>query len=198
MPDDKAMRAHGQAMVETFFTQVEQAFAFLPAAYHFTLHERRSDSLEAKPSDTQETFVDAEAVDVYLSDHLEVDLTWGFAIATMRVTFVELLAPGVSPSRRYAWGARMSDAARMIYLETLAAARGHGSDPDFLLGDVSRVDGRSINRRFKLLQTNMAGVIGGLTRATEQYASDILQGDTSIFPEVMRLYGEQRRAQGHW
>lgn len=189
MPDVKAMQAHALATLPVFYAQVEQTFAFLPATYHYLLHEQRVES--------SSFFPDARAQVIYLGDKVEVDIVWGFASAAIFVTLVELQLPGVSPSKRYGWG-EVAGAARAIRLESLAAVRGHGDDPDFLLGDIDRVDGRSTNKRFKLLENNLSGVVDGLARATERYASDILRGDTSIFSEVMAYHTEKRRALGHW
>jgi hypothetical protein len=49
-----------------------------------------------------------------------------------------------------------------------------------------------------LLQTNFSGIIQGFARATERYAGDILRGDTSIFPSVMRHYTQKQQSLGYW
>ena len=198
MPDDKAIWAHGLANVSTFFAEVERAFAFLTGTFHFALAETTSTLHEARPTDTLDTILDAQAVVVYLSDHIEVDIVWGFHLATIHIAFIEVQTPGERPARWHLWDKEYPNSARGIRLDSLAAVRGHEDDPDFLLGNLDRVDGRSINRRFKLLQTNLTGVVDGLARATERYASDILRGDTSVFPEVMAYYTEERRARGFW
>ena len=189
MPDDKLMFAFALANVAAFYTHVEQAFAFLPATYNCQLH--------AQHLDDREDFRDARASVMHLGDKMEVDIRWDFASAIIRVVFVELPISHVSPTKRVAFG-EGREGAREISLELLTEVRRHPTDPDLLLGDLTGLDGRSINRRFKVIQSNLGGVIGGLARATERYASEILRGDTSIFPAVMRLYGEKRRAQGFW
>jgi hypothetical protein len=74
---------------------------------------------------------------------------------------------------------------------------GHADDPDFLLGDSYQEGGRITNKRFKLLQSDLAGVLDGLARATERYASDILRSDLSIFPEVQAYCDEKPWPWGH-
>jgi phosphoribosylaminoimidazole (AIR) synthetase len=38
-----------------------------------------------------------------------------------------------------------------------------------------------------LIDTNLAGILEGLARATQRYAAAMLAGDTSEFPEVVRF-----------
>jgi hypothetical protein len=59
------------------------------------------------------------------------------------------------------------------------------------IGDSDQVGGRITNKRFKLLQSDLPGVLDGLARATERYASDILRGDLSIYPEA-QAYRDQK------
>lgn len=189
MPDDKFTYDYSLAAMTTFYDLVEQAFAFLPATYDCRLHSKHLDDIEVHR--------DTRATVTYVGAKSEVDIKWDIASATISVWFVELQIPRVSPTKRVSHG-EGKEGACQIGLDTLAEALGHANDPDFMLGVEPADNGRIINKRFKLLHTNLAGVIAALARATERYGRDILGGDTSIFPEVMRLYGEKRRAQGFW
>lgn len=189
MPDDKFIYDYSLAAMTTFYDLVEQAFAFLPATYDCRLHSKHLDDIEVH-RDTRTTVT-------YVGKKIEVDIFWDIASATIEVWFVELQIPRVSPTKRVTHG-EGKEGARQIDLHTLAEALGHTDDPDFMLGVEPADNARIINKRFKLLQTNFAGVIAALAGATERYGRDILLGDTSIFPQVMHLYGEKRRAQGFW
>lgn len=189
MPDHGFMQEYSLASMQTFYDHIEQEFAFLPTTYGCRLHSKHLDDIQ--------DLRDTRAMVTYVGKKIEVDIKWDIPSAIMRVTFVELQIPYVSPTTRITYR-EGKEGAREIDLYTLAEVLGHVDDPDFMLGVSPECDGRSINKRFKLLHTNLGGVIAGLARATERYGSDILRGDTSIFPQVMRLYGEQRRAQGLW
>jgi hypothetical protein len=187
MPDEKLMREFSLANVPSFYARVAEAFAFLPATYKCELSAQTLDAIDG--------FRDTQAKVVYVGEKIEVDIVWSFASALISVNFVELLIPYVSPFDSHV---RPKERPRVITLFDLAAARGHGDDPALTLGDGFQTGGRITNKRFKLLHNDMAGVIAGLARATERDASDILRGDTSIFPEVLARFNERKRAAGFW
>lgn len=82
--------------------------------------------------------------------------------------------------------------ARAVSLYDLADMLGHESDPDFLLKGVDNF--RTRKRRMRTIESQLPEVLAGLARATRTYASSIVQGDTSIFPEVMKFYvAKQKR-----
>lgn len=181
------MYEYSRANVPAFYAQVTQAFAFLSTTYRFRLHAQRLDAVD--------DFRDTQARVVYLSDKVEIDILWGWASALIRVVFTELQSPS-APLQTSSAVDEPKGSARVIRLEDLAAIRGHADDPDFLLGDAFQHGGRITSKRFKLLQSDMAGVVAGLARATERYASDILRGDTAIFPDAMAYYDKKRHAMG--
>ena len=182
MADVKLMHDYSLATVPTFYAQVERAFAFLPATYDCRLHAQHLDAIE--------DFRETEAMVVYLGDKIEVDIVWGWSSAFVGVRFVELQIPRVSPRDHAPFGEPKARP-RVIHLRDLAAVRGHANDPDFLLGDSDQVGGRITTKRFRLLQSDLAGVLDGLARATERHASDILRGDLSVYPEV-KAYRDEK------
>jgi hypothetical protein len=187
MPDPALIQEHSLAVVPTFFAHISQSFAFLPETYGCRLHAQHLEAID--------DLRDTNATVVYLGDKVEVDIRWAFAEASLNVLLVELAIPRVSPSKRYMWGTDQ-DAARMVQVYTLAEMLGHADDPDFALGDTSSFDGRTISKRFKRIQANLPSVLNGLARATERYASGILHGDTTIFPDVVRFCTQQMHARG--
>ncbi len=187
MPDEKLMYEFSLANAPAFYAQVAEAFAFLPATYKCKLRAQLLDAID--------DFRDTQAKVIYVGEKIEVDIVWSCASALIYVNFVELLIPHVSPFSPYALP---KEKPRVITLFDLATTRGHGDDPALALGDGFQHGGRITTKRFKLLQSDMASVIAGLARATERDASDILDGDTSIFPEVMARYDERKRAAGFW
>lgn len=189
MPDVNLMYEYSLANVPTFYAEVERAFAFLPSTYGYRLYARHLDGLE--------DFRDTETMVVYLSDKVEVDIVWGWSSALVGVRFIDLLIPQMSPQDQPPFG-ESKEQPRVIRLHDLAAMRGYADDPDFLLGDSDQFGGRITTKRFKLLQRDLAGVLDGLARVTDRYASDLLRGDLSIYPQVRTYYLEKRRAQGYW
>jgi hypothetical protein len=176
-------------VVPEFTEQVLQSFAFLETAYGYRLYEHRMND----PEDAR----DAQASVTYVSERVAVSLTWSLSSVAIGVSFIQLDQPYTMPARVVFVG-ESHGAARAIELYTLADMLGHADDPDFVLGDGDRVDGRSVSRRFKLVQTDFADVVQRLARATERYARDILQGKTGRFPETMRHYTQKLQAQGIW
>lgn len=179
MPDDGLIHAYTLATAPEFFAQVEQAFAFLTTSYGYRVAAQEVTAIE--------DLRDTQVVACVLRDHQEVDVIWDVVSVTVSVLFATLppLAAGV----------RIEDVSRpklsLMRLEDLAAVRGHVDNPDFLQGDLDHVNGRIINKRFKFIQAHLTDIIDGLARATERYASDVLRGDTSMFPQVRAYYLEK-------
>jgi hypothetical protein len=178
MPDDEVIRKHAVATAPEFFAHVTRAFNFLTSTYGYRLASQDITAI----NDVRDT----QVVVKYTHDHLdlEVDVIWDVVSVGVSVLFATL--PPLAP------GASTEDIVRpqlsLMRLQDLAAVRGHGDDPDFLQGDRDHVNGRIINKRFQLIQAHLTDIIDGLARATERYGSEILRGDTSIFPQVRAYY----------
>lgn len=187
LSDEPLMYAWSLAAIPQFHAQAGEAFAPLMAKHKYRLHAQRAEDLEHGQ--------DARASVSYLGERVEVSIEWAFAEAYISVVFIELQVPRVSPKQRSFVDDKLKDAARAISLRALAEQVGHADDPDLPPKQGRR---HTTNAQFKRLQSDMRGVLDGLARATERYASDILRGDTSIFPDVRRAYTEKLRAEGYW
>lgn len=135
-------------------------------------------------------FRDALARIQYVSTSIGVEIGWNFAGAMINVAFIELLHPGVFPAS-WTLFEGFPNAARAVSLYEIAEMLGHSDDSDFLLQD--RDNSRKWKKHLKLFETRMSDVLAGLARATQTYASDILKGDTTIFPEAMDYYTSKVR-----
>lgn len=167
----------------TFYTLAEEAFRFLEEQCGYRL---ASTSIR-HPEDLR----DAMAEVFYVGERIAVLVSWYFAGAAITVGFIELHEPWVLPT---CWNALGTDpsAPRAIGLFTLAEKFGHMQDPDFLLGNTNDTRGSRITARSRLIERDIASILMGLARATQRYASDILTGDVSSFPEVIRYYRQKR------
>lgn len=186
MPDYPRIVEQSIATVPQFFADTTEVFGFLETTYGYRLHAERVEDIDWVP--------DTYAEVVYLNRgrqpaKVAVKVSWQFHTAAIDIVFFELQRPGILNDAQ--------DIPGSIFLHALAEVLGHQDDPTFLLGDTDRVHGRVINERAKILQTNLRGVLEGLATATERYAADILRGDTSIFPEVLRYYAQKRQSLQH-
>lgn len=162
--------------VVDFFATATEAFHFLEQQYGY---QRQDGFVEEER--------DATARLRYLGSRVGVEISWYFANSAIGVSFIELLQPGMLPDFWAAFG-NYPGAAKAISLYTLVEMQGHLEDPDFLL----QYNGsRKRNKRAKLIEMRMPDILAGLARATQTYAADILEGDISIFPQVMAYYAAQ-------
>jgi hypothetical protein len=169
---------------EAFFAEVKDAFQFLEHQYGYKRLEERVEH--------PNSWRDAAAKCAYAGFRVGVKVWWYFTDAELGVSFVEFQQPGTFPELSSLFRLTNPRVARAINLEDLAEVRGGRGDPDFLL----RAKGkrRSLKRLQEQIETQRQEIVAGLARATRTYATDILQGDTSIFSEVMdyRLAKEKR------
>ncbi len=167
----------------TFYTLTQEAFHFLEEQYGYRLE---STSLVGT-----DDFRDTVAKVVFVGEHVAVRVDWYLADAGIGVGFIELRDPGVLPAY---WNFLGTDpnAPPAVTLFTLAEMQGHAQNPDFLLGDLAGTRKPKLPARERLVETNLAGILAGLAHATQRYAADILAGDTSCFPDAMRLYAQKR------
>jgi hypothetical protein len=166
----------------TFFALAQTSFHFLEEQYGYRLESTTVAELQYA--------VDACASVSYLGEHVAVGVTWMYAEGYVSVGFVELRTLWVRPAQANTLRADL-DMPLAIYLDTLATRAGQAKDPDFLLHGRGSLGRRSMEACRRLVDTNMAGVIEGLARATQRYAADILAGDISRFPEVVRFHAQE-------
>jgi hypothetical protein len=195
---NKLIYEHAHNNVANYYGLVAETFAFLPEKYKkykYKLDEQRLDGIDFWP--------DMEALMMYVGEKIEVDVIWSCANAAISVRFVELFIPRVSPYNRHVLAKAHP---RVANLDEIAELRGHADDPDFLLHDnspvtdIQHINWRAYNKaqskRFELLETNFKGVLEGLARATERFASDVLKGDTALFAEIIPIRDAKRKALG--
>jgi len=176
-----------QALVDslTFFRLARQAFDFLRTEYHYW----PAQTSIIDPDDWR----DAAARIRYPGERVGVSIAWYFAAADVSVTFIEQMEPRVFAEHAPYFG-RHATSPLAVSLDTLVELSGKRADPGFLLPADSPKRSKT-NARRCILESDMAGVLDGLARATKRYATDILAGDTSRFPVIVRYCTEQVEAQ---
>lgn len=132
----------------------------------------------------------------YVGPKVGVQIEWHWANATIRVSFIELLKERVFP-HYYSFSqireSQKHEVSPAIDLKDLVEMLGHKAQEDFLL--YYRRRERSQDSSSKIIRDKRQEVIAGLARATQTYAIPILQGDTTLFPEVMKYTeAKQRKA----
>jgi hypothetical protein len=161
-----------------FFAEATDAFQFLEEVYEY----RQLEDILESPDDMRDTWARLR----YVGPRVGVEIMWDFANANIGVNLVELLKEKVFP-RSYSLfqdGLYRPDTARAVNLEILVEVLGQKEKADFLLSYPRR--NRRHNERLKLIEKKRQEIIVGLAHATHTSAATILQGDTTIFPLVMK------------
>lgn len=170
--------------VETFFAETRESFLFLEHQYSYKRLEGHIDH----PDDER----DALALSEYVGSQVGVRISWGFANVSMDVAFIQLFQSEIFPEESSFFPLTRPNVSNAISLYSLAERLGTSHDPDFVLKDIDKP--RQRYKRAQLIRSNMHEIVAGLARATQTYATPILKGDTSIFPEVMDYYlAKQKR-----
>ena len=138
-----------------------------------------------------EDFRDTNMVVQYIGKSVGVEIYWYFAGANIGVVFFEL-QNGELPENKFFFG-ESNDASKAISLYYLARYLGQWDDELFLLNDVEKVTYTKIKKREKVINERMSEVLQGLSCATRKYATNIINGDTSVFNDVMKYYGEKMK-----
>jgi hypothetical protein len=161
--------------VESFFKETTENFLFLEKQYNY----KKLEEYIKSPNDIR----DATALSRYVGSRVGIRISWYFANSSISISFIGLEKPEVFPESVSFYPLVRSNVPKAINLYTLAEMVGTLDDPDFLLQDIEK--SRQRNKRTKIIETNMRGVMAGLAQATQTYATAILKGDTSIFSKVM-------------
>lgn len=168
-----------------FWAETAEAFQFLEHQYDY---QRLEGSTTSNPW---------TVISRYVGSHIGIQVVWNSHASTINVAFIELVQPGVFPPVSSFFPLTQDiDAAKAVYLSDLADMFGPGTnqDPDFLLQGNKHYWSPLHKKRLETIDKNMRGVLAGLARATETYASAILHGDTSMFPGVMHAHGKKHFA----
>ncbi|HEX9036179.1 MAG TPA: hypothetical protein VF808_04230 [Ktedonobacterales bacterium] len=159
-----------------FFREVRESFAFLKSAYKY--YGPASEKIEG-PTDYRDT----TAIAAYTHYRMRVKVGWYISSGNAYVRFE---TPQIRNGLPTAQEVEARRAAYPYFMDLYGLARllGKAEDPDFLLGDVwNHYESKSRKRR-ELLENDLRGVLDGLARATERYASHVLAGDSSQFAAV--------------
>lgn len=176
--------------IETFLAESTEALlAETTKAFHFLADQYGCGQPEKSIQDPQD-IREARVMIKYTSPHIGIQVTWAIAQGFLDAAFVELLQAGIFPSQVSFLPFRDESAtAKAVNLRELVDILGHGDNPDLLLKKMD--SSRALNKRVKLIETSMPAILAGLARATQTYASSILQGDTTLFPRVMNYHAEK-------
>lgn len=161
-------------IVQKFITEVNLKFAFLEG-YGYKKIEGEIKNADYYP--------DSEVVVKYIGKSVGIEIFWYFAGANIGVTFFEL-QNGEIPLKKVFFG-ELNNASMAIDIYSLAEYLNKWDDKLFLLKDVDNVTFAKIKKREKVINENMSGVIDGLSTAVSKLAGSIINGDTSIFKDVM-------------
>lgn len=169
-----------------FISEVYSKFAFL--------EELGYKKLEGKLEDPED-IRDAILVVPYIGKSVGVEISWYFSGAKMGVIFFEL-QKGQLPEKKCFFG-EPTGASKAIDLYNLVRYSGQWDDELFLLKDLDNPYFSKIKKREKVINESMSEVLQGLACATRKYAANIINGDTSVFKDVMRYYGEMMKEKYH-
>jgi len=161
-----------ESRIDFFFSETTQAFHFLEEQYKYQQQKGFVESEDQR---------DTRAIIRYVGPQIGIQISWYFAGSMINVSFIQLLQPGIFPTK-WAFFGHYPHAAHAIDIYTLAEFLGHRDDPNFFFRDSKP---RNRNKRWKLIDTKLHDILMGLARATQLYAADILEGDSSMFPKVM-------------
>lgn len=173
-----------QQRAPTFFALTRAAFRFLEERFGYRLENEAVEGLD--------DWRDVRANVRYLGERVAVTVEWSYADGYIVVTFAELRSPWVRPAHTDPLGTNAGMPLR-VDLDTLAMMAGQADDPDFLLHGHSAMGRRSFSECHQVIDRNLPGVIEGLARATQRYAANIVAGDTSRLPEIVRFYAQEHQ-----
>jgi hypothetical protein len=156
-----------------FFTEARTAFAFLNKQYGYGLG---SETIWEPWSP-----VDVTAQLAHISYRMHVRISCLITSGNISIQFATRPKYELPPEQ----AARLQ---KYMDLYGLARYLGMDDDPDFLLGDMWNHYASKAERRMALIESNLHGVLEGLARATERYASHVLMGDSSQFDDVRAYY----------
>lgn len=167
---------------QKFISEVYSKFAFLEEFGYKKLEGK----LEG-PEDIRDTII----VVPYIGKSVGVEVFWYFAGAKIGVIFFEL-QKGQLPDKKFFFG-EPTGASKAIDIYNLVGYSGQWDDELFLLKDLDNPYFSKIKKRQKVINESMSEVLQGLACATRKYAANIINGDTSVFKDVMKYYGEKMK-----
>lgn len=169
-------------LLQKFVLEVYSKFAFL--------EELGYKKTEAKILDPED-FRDTNMVVQYIGKSVGVEIYWYFSSAEIGVAFFEL-QNGQLPEKKIFFG-KLENASKAISLYNLAMYLGQWDEELFLLKFSKNSYYSEIKKREKVINERLSEVLQGLSCATRKYATNIINGDTSVFNDVMKYYGEKMK-----
>jgi hypothetical protein len=169
-----------------FFKEVQEAFQFLVQDYGY----QRLEVFVQNAKDWR----DATATSRYVGTAVGIEVTWYFAGSSIGVAFIEVQQPYIFPEIYSFYPMNRPNVLKAISLYDLAEVQKKRNDADLFLKEVQTT--RQINKQGKFIEGHLHAIVAGLARATQSCASDILEGNTSMFTNVME-YGLTKYRQLH-
>jgi hypothetical protein len=172
-----------EAVAIPYWAEARAAFTFLTRKYSF--YGPTDEKIDGV-SDGRDTI----PMISYHARRMDVVIGW---FITSQYIYVQFRLPPINnlvtePERE----ARRTAPTTYMDLYALARYLGKADDPDFMLGDVWNLYESASKKRQAIIDSNRRGVVEGLARATERYASHVLTGDYSQFSDVAAYYETHR------
>jgi hypothetical protein len=171
-------------ITQRFSSEVQKKFDFLVDDYGFTYQ-----GLEKRDFNYGR---DARVSETYLGEGVGVRITWWIGDSKISVSLYELQG-GKIPDKAsfygddgYSRAINLHSFLEMLHSKNLLPK----SVPERL---TNIAGGKNIDKRTEMIRTRVDRILEALAAAVTEFGSEILQGDTSIFPEVQtyhrQLYG---------
>jgi hypothetical protein len=169
-----------------FFAEVQEAFQFLVHEYGYRHLDDVIENANYGP--------DRTAICRYVGMAVGIQVSWFFAGSNISVGFIELQQPYIFPKDYSFYPLNRPNIPKVINLSDLAEVLKKRNDDDFLVKEVKAW--RQIRARAPFIEEYHHDIVEGLARATQRCATEILNGDTSRFAEVM-AYGAAKYRRLH-
>ncbi len=177
--------------LQKFFSDVSVEFRFLEIDFGFT---RRS--LERRDFEHAR---DASAIVPYVGRLVGIQVIWGLGEAVISVCLYEL-EDGEFPEKYSFYKA--NTVARAIHLDSLVRFLSDGEvgsplpeiTPDLSVAEMIRRG----ERRARMINADMRGVLSEFANRLKEFGSDVLRGDTSVFSDVQAHHERFWRQEKCW
>ncbi len=157
--------------IREFGNKTIEVFHFLENEYGYTRKELERRDFEYP--------TDAEVFIIYFSRKVAVEVVWAIVENDVAIGLYEL-ENGKMPEKFSVYGHK--GFGRSINFNSLVRMLTDGK--------VKSPIPRSFNKAEEMIRTNMGGILEILAERLKKYASNILKGDTSIFPDVQKHHRE--------
>ena len=165
--------------IQQFYEKTIESFHFLESEYGYF----RSELQRSGFGDTRS----AEVFIRYFGKKVAVEITWAIGASAVSVGLYELLNGKIPDQEKVSFYGH-EGFARGIHLDSLVRMLTDGKLisplPEYV-GDISFSEMcRRAEKATEMIKTDMDGILKNFAERLKKYASDIVKGDTSIFPRV--------------